>query len=256
MLAAERRSLILEKLHEEKSVVVSELSREFEVSEETIRRDLEKLSEEGQVVKSYGGAVLNEKSSIDLPFNIRQKANPEGKQIIGELVSQQISDGDHIMLDASTTSVFIAKNIKQKDHLTVITNSIENLLELSDVENYEIISTGGALKAGTMSLLGRRAAEGIKNYTADKIFFSCKAIDLIRGVTDGNDDVTSIKQDMLASGGKVYLAVDSTKFDKVAFARICPLSGLDAVITDKKPPEKWLKAFEEQNIECIYKKEQ
>ena len=70
MLPLERRSLILEKLHEEKSVVVSELSKEFEVSEETIRRDLEKLSEEGQAVKSYGGAVLNEKSSIDLPFNI------------------------------------------------------------------------------------------------------------------------------------------------------------------------------------------
>ena len=150
--------------------------------------------------------------------------------------------------------MFIAKNIKQKDQLTVITNSIENLLELSDVPGYDIISTGGVLRAGTMSLLGRRAAEGIGNYTVDKVFISCKAVDIDRGVTDGNDDVASIKQDMLAAGGKVYLAVDSTKFDKVAFARICPLSRVDVVITDRKPPEKWIKALEELHIECIYKK--
>ena len=140
MLAAERRSIILDKLHEEKSVVVSELSREFEVSEETIRRDLEKLSEDGQVIKSWGGAVLNERSSIDLPFNIRQKSNPEGKRIIAELVKEAIEDGDHIMLDASTTSVFIAKSIKQKKNLTVITNSIENLLELSDAQDFDLLS--------------------------------------------------------------------------------------------------------------------
>ena len=133
MLAAERRNLILQEVHEKKKVVVNELSRQFNVSEETIRRDLERLEDEGHVTKSYGGAVINEKSGIDLPFNIRWKANPEGKQKIAELVSREVEDGDHIVLDASTTAVFIAKNLKQKRHLTVITNSIENLLELWDV---------------------------------------------------------------------------------------------------------------------------
>ena len=82
MLAAERRKIILEKVHAEKKVIVSELSKEFEVSEETIRRDLDKLADEGHVVKSYGGAVINEIGSIDLPFNVRWKSNSVGKQKI------------------------------------------------------------------------------------------------------------------------------------------------------------------------------
>lgn len=253
MLAAERRSIILDKLHEEKSVVVSELSREFEVSEETIRRDLEKLSEDGQVIKSWGGAVLNEKNGIDLPFNIRQKSNPEGKRIIAELVRDAVVDGDHIMLDASTTSVFIAKSIKQKEDLTIITNSIENLLELSDAQDLNLLSPGGSFHPQTMSLLGRRAAEGIGIYNADKLFFSCKAIDIEKGVMDGNDEVASIKQAMLKSSAKVCLAVDSSKFNKRALAGICALSDIDVVYTDKKPSAEWLRAFEENSIECVYK---
>ena len=176
MLAAERRNRILEKVHENKKVIVNELSKEFDVSEETIRRDLDKLEEDGHVIKSYGGAVLNEKSSIDLPFNIRWKSNPSGKQKIADLISDEITDGDHIILDASTTAVFIAKNIKQKRHLTVITNSIEILLELSDVSGWDIIATGGLLKSGTMSLFGKKAADSISSYNADKAFFSCKEL--------------------------------------------------------------------------------
>ncbi|HAG69742.1 MAG TPA: DeoR/GlpR transcriptional regulator [Lachnospiraceae bacterium] len=252
MLAAERRSRILEKLYEERSVVVSELSREFEVSEETIRRDLEKLSDDGQVVKSYGGAVLNDKMSIDLPFNVRQKENPGGKQKIAELVCKEIGDGDHILLDASTTSVFIARNLKQKKRMTIITNSIENLLELSEASDINVISTGGVFNPATMSLLGRRTAEVIRLYNVDKVFMSCKAIDKEKGIMDGNDDISSIKQEMIASASRVYLAVDSSKFSKLALSRICPLSSVDVLITDKKPSEEWMRAFKENNIECIY----
>ncbi len=252
MLAAERRNLILEKVHENKKVIVNELSREFDVSEETIRRDLDKLEEDGHVIKSYGGAVLNEKSSIDLPFNIRWKDNPQGKQKIAELISKEIEDGDHIILDASTTAVFIAKNIKQKRHLTVITNSIEILFELSDVSGWDIIATGGLLKSGAMSLFGKKAADSISSYNADKAFFSCKGIDLEKGATDRNDDNVGVKQSILASARKVYLAVDSTKFGKVAFSRICSLSKADVIVTDKKPDVQWMEAFEQLGIKCIY----
>ena len=143
MLAAERRNIILEKIQEEKKVIVSELSREYEVSEETIRRDLDRLEDVGYIVKSYGGAVLNESNVTELPHNVRRAVNTAAKQRIAELVSNEIEENDHIFLDASTNSVFIAKNIKQKEHLTVITNSIENLLELSMVTGWDIISTGG-----------------------------------------------------------------------------------------------------------------
>ena len=254
MLAAERRSLILEKVHANKTVIVSELSKEFEVSEETIRRDLDKLEEDGHVIKTYGGAVINEKSSIDLPFNVRWKANPEGKHQIGGLISNEIEDGDHIMLDASTTAVFIAKSIKQKRHLTVITNSIEILLELADVQGWDIIAPGGMLRPNSMSLIGKKALDGIGSYHVDKAFFSCKGIDLSNGITDGNDETGGIKQNMLSAADKVYLAVDSSKFGKTAFSKICDLSAVDYVVTDKEPDEAWAEAFRREKTKCIYRK--
>ena len=99
MLAIERRNEILEKLQNDRRVVVSELSQIYEVSEETIRRDLDKLVQDGFAIKSYGGAVINENVNIELPFNIRKNRNIVGKQHIAELVSEQIKDGDSIMLD-------------------------------------------------------------------------------------------------------------------------------------------------------------
>lgn len=255
MLAVERRKQILEQVHKDKKVIVSELSKQFHVSEETIRRDLEKLADEGHVIKSYGGAVINEIGSIDLPFNVRWKSNSVGKQKIADLISHEIQDGEHIFLDASTTAVFIAKNIKNKQHLTVITNSIENLLELSDITEWDIISTGGSLKAGSMSFLGIRAAESIQTYNADKVFLSCKGLDIEKGVTEGNDEASSIKQSMIQSAKKVYLTVDSSKFDRVAFSKTCPLSRLDVVVTDQKPEQRWMDAFEKNGVQCIYPEE-
>ncbi|MBR6771327.1 MAG: DeoR/GlpR transcriptional regulator [Lachnospiraceae bacterium] len=254
MLAVERRKRILEKVYEEKKVIVSGLSKEFKVSEETIRRDLEKLAEEGHIIKSYGGAVINEIGNIDLPFNVRWKSNTLGKQKIAELIREEIKDGDHLFLDASTTAVFIAKNIKMKKHLTILTNSIENLLELSDVSGWDIISTGGLLKAGSMALVGKKASDSIEGYHAEKLFFSCKGLDLEKGVLEGNDEMAGIKQSMIQSAARVYLAVDSSKFDKVAFSRICPLSRLDVIVTDQKPEERWMQVMEEYGIQCIYDK--
>ena len=253
MLAAERRNLILDKIYEEKKVLVSELSREFEVSDETIRRDLEKLEEEGHVIKGYGGAVINEKiSSIDLPFNVRRMANPSGKELIAELVARELEEDDHIILDASTTAVFIAKAIKRFKRLTVITNSIENLIELADMSDWEIISTGGSLKANSMSLTGSRASKGFREYNVDKVFMSCKGISLDKGITDGNELSSALKNDMMSASTQVYLAVDSTKFDRVAFSKICDIQQLYAVITDIKPDEGFINYFEQHGVRMIY----
>ena len=111
MLAIERRNAILAKLSIEGKVVVSDLSREFEVTEETIRRDLEKLDQDGLAKKTYGGAVKNENFNIDIPFHVRQQANVEQKQYIASIIADMIHDGDYIMLDSSTTALFVIKNI-------------------------------------------------------------------------------------------------------------------------------------------------
>ena len=252
MLALERRNLILEKLQEEKRVVVSELSQLYNVSEETIRRDLDKLEKEGLAKKSYGGAVINEDVSIDLPFNSRKNQNVGGKQKMAELVAGMIDDGEHIFLDASSTAVFVAKALKTKERLTVITNSMEILLELSDVTGWNIISTGGRMKEGYLAFLGSRTEEAIRSYYADKVIISCKALDHEWGIMESQEAFGSTKRCMMASGRKKILVIDSRKFDRTAFSVAGNLRDVDVVVTDTKPSEKWLEHFSELDIECVY----
>ena len=252
MLAAERRNLILEKLQDEKKVVVSELSTLFDVSEETIRRDLERLDKEGLAIKSYGGAVLNETSGIDMPFNVRKKRNMHGKQVIAGLVDGLVQEGEHIIVDPSTTAVAIVKALKSKRRLTVITNSIEVLVELSDVSGWDIISTGGTLRESYLALVGPKAMDGICSFNADKVFLSCKGLDLEKGITDANEMFSQVKQTMLKSARQRILAADHTKFGNVAFSKICDLTNVDMVVTDIRPSREWMTYFEEKGIECLY----
>lgn len=255
MLALERRNLIIEKLQEEKRVVVSELSQLFGVSEETIRRDLDKLDRDGLAVKSYGGAVLSENLASDMPFNIRKKKNVKGKQKIAEIISKLIEDGDHIILDASTTAVFVANAIKQKQNLTVITNSIEVVIELSEVSDWNIISTGGNLKEGYLALTGPRTMEGLGSYNVEKAILSCKGLDMEKGMTDSNEEFALAKQVMLKSAKKRIAAVDSSKFDVVAFSKIAEIAQFNVIVTDRKPEEKWLDLFRGLGVECLYPEE-
>ena len=252
MLAAERRNLILERLQEEKKVVVSELSELYDVSEETIRRDLEKLEKEGFASKTYGGAVLVENNNTDMPFSVRQKRNMQGKKTIANLIQELIQDGDHIIVDPSTTALSIVNALKGKKNLTVVTNSIEVLVELSDVSGWDIISTGGTLKENYLALVGPKALEGIHSFNADKVILSCKGIDMEKGITDANEMFSQVKRAMLSSAKQKILAVDSTKFEAVAFSKICEVTDLDMVVTDVKPSEAWLKYFRDKGITCLY----
>ena len=252
MLALERRNLILEKLQAEKRVVVSELSQLYDVSEETIRRDLDKLEKEGLAIKSYGGAVINEDVSIDLPFNVRKNQNVTGKQKMAELAASLVKDGDHIFLDASTTAVFVAKALKEKERLTVITNSMEIILELADVSGWNIISTGGVMKEGYLAFLGSKTDESIRSYYVDKVIFSCKALDLEWGIMESQEAFGSTKRAMIGSGRKKILVVDSSKFDQTAFSVAGSMKEVDIIVTDKEPTERWKKHFEKFNVKCLY----
>lgn len=252
MLALERRNLIYEKLQIEKKVVVGELSQLFHVSEETIRRDLDRLEKEGLVIKSYGGAVINDNTSIDLPFNIRKKHNVPGKQKIADLIVDFVKDGEHIMLDPSSTAVFIAKALKKKDQLTVVTNSIEVMLELSDMKDWNIISPGGDLKDGMLALVGPKTIEGIGAYCVEKTIISCKAFDIEKGFSDSSEDFAYAKQKMLHSARERILAVDSSKFGKSAFCKVGDLKDIDIIVTDKKPDIDTLEKLEDAKVKCIY----
>ena len=252
MLALERRNLIIQKLHEEKRVVVSELSQLFGVSEETIRRDLDKLDKEGIAIKSYGGAVINEDFNIELPFNVRKNRNVSEKHRMAGIAASLVNNGDHIFLDASSTAVFIAKALKEKERLTVLTNSVEILIELSDVTGWTILSTGGVLQEDLLAFTGSRTEEAIRSYYMDKVFFSCKALDPVRGVMESREELACVKKTIMSAGKKKILVVDSSKYDQSAFAVCGDLRLVDTVITDSRPTDAWAERFREAGVECVY----
>lgn len=253
MLAVERRNLILEKLQEEKRVVVSELSQLFDVSEETIRRDLDKLDKDGLAVKSYGGAVINENSGIDMPFNVRRKHNVTEKRIIADLITEEIHDGDSLMLDASSTAIYIAKSIKQHcDRLRVVTNSLEIVIELSDMPGWTVIASGGQVKEGYLALLGDKAVAGLDEYNVDVAVVSCKGLNQNGDFMDSNVSLAAVKETMLKSAKRRILAVDSSKFGKTAFSRVGTLKDIDIIVTDQEPSEVWMQLFEQYGVKCLY----
>lgn len=251
LLSIERRNMILETLQQEKRVVVSALSQRFDVSEETIRRDLEKLERDGYATRTYGGALLNEDNSSELPYTVRKKTNVEAKKVIAAQVAELIRDGDFIMLDESSTSTFVAKAIKTKRNITLITNSIEIILEVSSCEGWHILSTGGALKSGVLSLTGHQAESMIRSYHVDKAIISCTGLDLETGFTEAGDDNARIKKAMIAAARQTILAADSRKFDRVAFAPICKMDQLYALVTDKEPADSWCSALKQSGVLLI-----
>ncbi|MCI8524390.1 MAG: DeoR/GlpR transcriptional regulator [Oscillospiraceae bacterium] len=256
MLAIERKNEILDKLRTEQRVVVGELAAHYGVTEETIRRDLDKLEREGYATKTYGGAIWGNSTKTDLSYTIRNKTNVEAKHAIARLVSAAISDGDHIMLDDSSTSLYVAKHIKDKKDLTVITNSVEIIMELSGVEGWNIMSTGGRLKAETLALVGPQCQQMIQNFHVDKAILSCKGVAPSGAVTDSSEYHASTKQAMMASAAQTILALDDSKFDKISFVKITELSQIDCVVTNRRPSRPWLQRLEALHLRCLYPAEE
>jgi DeoR/GlpR family transcriptional regulator of sugar metabolism len=256
MLAAERRNEIQTLLKEEGRVIVADLSKKYDVTEETIRRDLEKLENDGFAERTYGGAVLKGSEKDELPFGVRKRENVDAKMRIATAISNMIQDGDRIMLDASTTALFIAKQIKEKKNITVITNSVEILLELSDMQDWKVLSTGGSLRGRALSLLGYQAERMVDGFFVDKAIISCKGVDMQQGFTDSNELDAGIKRQMLNSATKRIMAVDNAKFNHISFTQVVDFSGIDTLATDKRLPDEWEERLRRSEVEIIYTDEQ
>ena len=252
MLAIERRREILARLAANGKVIVTELARDFGVTEETIRRDLEKLDNEGLASKTYGGAVSKHSPTLDLPYNVRESVNVEAKQRIADKICSLISDGERIMLDSSSTALYVVKKIKEIKNLTIITNSVKILLELADKQDWTVLSTGGILKKGALSLTGSSAEKMISSYHVDTAICSCKGIDMSLGITDSNESDCLIKQAMINAAERKILALDSEKFDKKSFVKVCSTDDLDVIVTDTEPMDKWISFCRENNIDLVY----
>ena len=155
-------------------------------------------------------------------------------------------------VDASSTAVYIAKALKEKKNLTVITNSIEIIVELMDMPEWKVLSTGGLSREGSFALVGPQTDKMLKSYHVDKAVISCKGFDLESGITDSDELHANNKITMLGAAGKKILAVDKSKFDKTAFTAIGALDDITTVVTDEEPDRRWIQAFEKAGIECVY----
>ena len=252
MLALERRKEILNLIEKKHSIKVQDLSKRFGVTEETIRRDLDKLERSGYIKRTYGGAVLNESMNSDTPFNIREIQNIDEKETIAHRVIEHINDGDTLMLDSSSTALQVAKLLKQKENITVITNSVPIILELSGCNNINLISSGGTMRKASLSFVGYCAEEMLQKYNVDKTVISCKGIRMDKGIMESNEMEGKIKQAMANAADKVFLLVDGTKIDMTSFFTMLNFTDIDIIFTDMTLPKDWEGFLEKNNVEYIY----
>jgi len=250
MLIGERRLKIIDLLQEKGNVIVSELSSLLSVTEETIRRDLEGLEKEGLLKRTYGGAIPSNRISLELSFKAREIEHKEEKKAIGKVAAALIETGDALMFDASTTALEVAKKIKVKKRLTVITSSLAVVLELIDKPEITVISTGGVFHSRSLSYIGPLAEKGVRNYYVDKMFLGAKGIS-IAGLTDSYEAEAQLKKAMIESAKEPIFVIDSSKFNKIALVNIVPLKAISKVITDKGIPSEYKKLLSERGIEMI-----
>lgn len=252
MLAIERKRKIISLLEERNSVLVPELSKIFSVTEETVRRDLEKLEVDGFLKRTYGGAVINDSINSELPLKIREVTNISGKRLIGIKVAEYIKDGHTIMLDSSSTALQVAERIKHKKRITVITNSIKVVSELASARDCTVISTGGTLREKSMSFVGHLTDDSISNFNVDVSVICCKGVDIEKGITESNDMEAEVKKAMRSAADKTFLVVDYTKFDKISFIKMLKLDDVDMIFTDKTLSKEWEEYIFSQNVELVY----
>lgn len=247
MLPIARKNTIKELITEKKSVTVAELTKLFKVTEETIRRDLKQLEEEGILTRTYGGAFISEGVQNDVNVNLREHIHVEGKRKIAAKCNSMIKNGDSIFLDASTTSLVIASMLEEKK-LTVVTNSIKVVNTLIEKQNINIVVIGGTLSPSSLSNVGRSAEYTMKHYYFDTAFISCRSVSMQHGITDSNEQQAGIRKLAADHANSVYLIADYTKFDKTSFSRICEFDKIDNIVVDRSLSTDWKQFLKEQNI--------
>jgi len=251
MLEVERHQTIIKEIKQNGVVRVSDLSRLFDVSQNTIRRDLQKLEEEGLIRRTHGGAILEDFYGIDLPFVSREDKYREEKQHIGQKAAELIKDGETIILDAGTTVAQVARNIKNKRNLTVITNAVNVALELANSREILTILTGGIIREVTNCLVGYQAEEFLSKVHVDKVFLAAGGVTVKEGLTNPNPFEVPVKKAMIKAAEEVILLVAHNKIGNIALAPIAPIEAVHKIITDDETPREKMELFQKKGIEII-----
>lgn len=248
MLVAERHRKIVAVVNERLSIRVTELSKIFKVTEETIRRDLEKLEKENLLRRSHGGAVSIQDEQSEVSYLEREITNAREKRAIALEAVNLIKAGEQIVLDASTTAWYMAREMPDIQ-LTVLTNSIKVAVELSKKEQIRVISTGGMLQSNSLSYAGPLAERSLNMYHVNKAFISCKGVHWEAGLSDTNEWQALLKRQMIQIADQTILMADSTKFGVRTFAQISDLQPIKIILTDQHINESYSRMFNEKGVQ-------
>jgi DeoR family transcriptional regulator, fructose operon transcriptional repressor len=228
-----RHTFIIKEIEDRGSVSVVDLAGRLSVSEMTIRRDLTDLEKEGIVRRVHGGAVSARGRSYEPPLLLRSMENQGAKARIGETAASLIADGDSIALDIGSTTLELARHLVGRRNLTVLTSSLHVANLLLGQPDIRLILSGGIIRPGESSLVGDLAQYAYKNLFVDRLFLGVGAVDQQAGLTEYNWDDALVKQAMIRSAKEVILVADSSKFNRVAFASVAPLSVVHQIVTDE-----------------------
>jgi DeoR family transcriptional regulator of aga operon len=250
-ITVDRRNEIVRLVNKNGRAKVEELSQHFGVSTVTIRNDLNYLEERGLIHRAYGGALTRKEVAFDPTLFEKAKLHVEEKKRIGEKAAEMVFDGESIVLDSGTTTLEIAKAIKSRKDLTVMTNAINIATELAGLPDVTVMLTGGTLREKSFSLVGPNAESALKAFYFDKLFLGVDGLDAESGLTTPNVLEAQLNRVMIEVSRETIVVVDSSKFGRRSLSLIVPLDRIHTVITDSGVSEEYRNVLAEKHIDTI-----
>lgn len=248
LLPQQRQDDILTRLGATGGVRVAQLAKEFGVTEETIRRDLEKLDRAGKLRRTHGGAVPTAEPNRDPPFEVRTSAFHDAKVAIARAAVRHIAENDVIALDASSTVHELARILPDMP-MTVITNAVPATVVLLERPKIRVVSTGGQIDVRSRSCVGSFAESTLARLNINKFFMSTKGVDFTRGLSEALDDQARIKRLMMDRAEATYLLVDHSKLAAAAAVHLADLHEVAKLITDVGATPEQLAALRDLEME-------
>lgn len=251
--AQERRAVIIQSLKENSKVSIKEICERFDVSEVTVRKDLNILHERNLLVRTRGGAIRLPESDngSDISISYKRLYNYREKQIIGRLAASLINEGETILLDSGTTTLEIARNLHRFQKLTIITNALNIAAELLNYKRFNVIMLGGYLRETSQSTVGPIAESNLKVFYCDKFFLGVDSFNIESGLSTPNIEEANLNQVMFSMAKEVIAVLDSSKFNKRSFVFIAPVSKINTVVTDGGIPQNVRRQLKSMNIEVL-----
>ncbi len=249
MYPEERRQAILRLLQEQGRVMVAELSERFGVSEVTVRSDLQALAHQGKIIRTHGGAVPAPLDMEDINLERRKLQHIREKNAIGAAAAETIEEGDAVFLDSSSTALAIARNLKRKRFVTVLTSSLAVAQELLDAPGVTVVLSGGVLQRETASLVDVDGLKYFDKFNIRKGFFGAHGLAVPEGLTDISADVAAVKRELVRRCREVVAVLDASKLGRIGLATFAALEDVDLVLTDRNAPPEQVQRIRQAGIE-------